>query len=94
MKVEIRLFANLREIAGQKSVQEALPEGSTVEDAIRKLAEKHGKDFQSKILDEAGHPRKMFSILVNGQMITNLDGPLTKLKDGDVIAIFPPVAGG
>jgi molybdopterin synthase sulfur carrier subunit len=94
MKVEIRLFANLRELAGQKSVQEELSEGTTVEDAVKKLAERMGKEFQSKVLDEAGHVRRIFSVLVNGQMIANLDGPLTKLKDGDVIAIFPPVAGG
>jgi MoaD family protein len=94
MKVEIRLFADLRELAGQKSVQEELPGGATVEDAIKKLAGRLGKEFQGKVLDEAGHVRKIFSVLVNEQMITNLDGPLTKLKDGDVVAIFPPVAGG
>ncbi|MEW6592495.1 MAG: HemK2/MTQ2 family protein methyltransferase [Candidatus Hadarchaeota archaeon] len=94
MKVEIRLFADLRELAGQKSVQEEVPEGATVEDAVKKLAGRLGKEFQGKIIDDAGRLRQMFSILVNDKLITNLDGPFTKLGDGDVISIFPPVAGG
>ncbi|MEW6222550.1 MAG: HemK2/MTQ2 family protein methyltransferase [Candidatus Hadarchaeota archaeon] len=94
MKVEIRLFSNLRELAGQKSVHEEVPEGATVEDAVKKLAGRLGKEFQGRVIDEAGHLRKMFSILVNEQLIARLDGPLTKLEEGDVISIFPPVAGG
>ncbi|MHA1648787.1 MAG: MoaD/ThiS family protein [Candidatus Helarchaeota archaeon] len=33
-------------------------------------------------------------MLVNGRNINFLDGRNTKLKDGDVVAISPPIAGG
>jgi len=33
-------------------------------------------------------------ILVNGKNIEHLEKLDTKLKDGDVVSIFPPVGGG
>ena len=33
-------------------------------------------------------------LIVNGREITYLDGLETRLRDGDVVAFIPPVAGG
>ncbi|GAJ22964.1 unnamed protein product, partial [marine sediment metagenome] len=38
--------------------------------------------------------RKTVNILVNGRGLDLLQKLDTPLKDGDVVAIFPPVAGG
>jgi len=38
--------------------------------------------------------RETVNVLVNGRGINLLSGLDTKLKDGDVVAIFPPVSGG
>ncbi len=94
LKIEVRLFAGLRELAKQKAVTEDLPDGSTVADVINRLGDRFGPDFRKQVLDERGRPNESFRILVNGQSIAALQGAETKLRDGDVVAIFPPVAGG
>jgi molybdopterin converting factor small subunit len=38
--------------------------------------------------------QEFLSFLVNGTNINNMQGFDTKLKNGDVIAILPPVGGG
>jgi release factor glutamine methyltransferase len=94
LKIEIRLFATLRELAGQRVLIEELPEGSDVLGALRKLCGQFGAEFRKQVFDEHGQPNESLRILVNGQNIASLQGTGTGLKDGDVVAIFPPVAGG
>jgi molybdopterin converting factor small subunit len=38
--------------------------------------------------------QKYIQILINGTGIKALQGFKTKLKEGDTVAIFPPVGGG
>lgn len=94
MKVEIKLFANLRDLVKRKILVEELPSESDVSDLIRKLGEQLGPEFAKQALDDQGEPSKSVRILINGRNIAFLQGAATKLKDGDVVAIFPPVAGG
>ena len=94
MKVEIRLFATLRELAKTNSVVEDFKSGATVGDALRKICERLGAKFRERVLDSSGNPSEYVKIILNGQNIVFLQGTATKLKDGDVIAIFPPVGGG
>lgn len=49
----------------------------------------------SKIIEPYGMPPKLVHlVLVNGKYIKPEDRGTTTLVDGDVIAIWPPVAGG
>ncbi len=91
MSVTIKFFANFRELAGQKQVL------MSAED-VGSLLDKLTSDFQ-KLKDELYEPgskklRDTVNILVNGRRINLLQGMNTPLKDGDVVAIFPPVSGG
>lgn len=94
MRVEVRLFAILREMAKQKVVTEELPGGSGVLDVVLRLCERFGPSFLAQVLNERGRLSESLTVLVNGHNIAFLAGASTKLKDGDVLAIFPPVAGG
>lgn len=91
--VKVRVFAILRELMGTRSLDVDAP----VEDVgalIQFLAEGFQPSFKEALLDQKGQVRRGFSILVNGRDIAFLEGLRTKLKDGDTIALFPPVAGG
>jgi len=53
-----------------------------------------GQEFVDDVYDKKrGKVREDMIIMVNGRNIKDLEGEIT-LKDNDVIAIFPPLAGG
>jgi len=92
MKVTVRVFGDLREHL-QKETSVSLPEKETMHGLLRLLGQRFPA-FLPKILDENGRLRPYVIILSNGRDVKSLDGLDTGLADEDVIAIFPPVAGG
>lgn len=92
MNVTVRTFADFRELLGKELVL-SVPEGETVLELLQILG-KGNAAFLPKVLEGDGQLRPYVNILENGRNIKFLNGLETKLADGDVIAIFPPVAGG
>jgi MoaD family protein len=93
MAVVVRFFASFREAAGkaQESVDGANNVAALLDELIRRFGEKLAEQFYHSGTREL---RKTVNILVNGRGL-NLPHELdTPLKDGDIVAIFPPVAGG
>ena len=94
MKVEVKFFTSLREITGKKSDEIQLQNVITVEELLTLLSEKYGEKFREYIYNKKGKVQDFLSFLVNGKNINALEGFNTKLKQGDTIAILPPVGGG
>ena len=82
----VKLFANLRKLAGTKELSIT---GSTVGAVLNGLSE--WKPDAGRIILENGELRPHIVITVNGINITSLE---QAVADEDVIAIFPPIAGG
>lgn len=89
MSLELRFFATFREAVGQKTLERDYPEGTTVGDVLTDLTEEYDVD-----LFEGDDLRPQLSIMKNGKDVVHLDGLDTPLDDGDVLSVFPPVAGG
>ncbi len=90
----MRFFAALREIVGKKEqmLEFQKDKDITIEKVLKRLTELHGKDFAEYVYDmQTGEVRSYLQLLVNEKSIMTLK---TKLKDGDVLAIIPPVGGG
>ena len=80
MRVTIRCFAQLRELATD-SIELELTEGATLEDAWRQLAERN-----------AGiEPHRPY---VRGARNGVYAAWEQQLADGDTVAFLPPVSGG
>lgn len=94
VKVLVRFFTTLREITGKKEEQIELSKSASVNSVLKKLSENYGADFNDYMFDELGDVRSHLEILVNGRSVSTLSGLKTKLKDGDQVAILPPVGGG
>jgi len=94
MKITVKFFTTLREITGKKEDEIQLSSIITVKELLTRLSKKYGKQFVDYLYDERGNMRAYIQILINGRGIKDLQGLETKLKEGDVIAIFPPVGGG
>ncbi len=81
MNVRVRLFASLREAAGQDTFQVEVPEHATVREVVERLAEQ-----VPALRDAAG----AIYAAVNNRYVA----PDTALAEGDELALFPPVSGG
>lgn len=68
--------------------------GHTVNDLLQQLCKERGAQFRNALFDEKGNLRSYIKLLVNGRGLHLLQGLETILAEGDVIAVFPPVAGG
>jgi MoaD family protein len=85
----IKLFGGLRAKAGQA---EFAVEAATVGEALAMLCAAN-EVLQEAIFD-GGHLRPHVRVMVNGHDTELLDGLETPVRDGDQIAVFPPIAGG
>lgn len=93
MQVEVKLFANFRDKAGDPK---AKLEASTAGELLEKLVRKY--DALEGMVLEKGEPepelKSGVSVMLNGRNIRFLDGMSTKLESEDTVAIFPPIGGG
>ena len=97
MEVKVRFFTNLREIVNKREeIVTFTSDGNvTVDLVLKALSQKHGKPFKDYVYDDkTGQPKGFLQFLVNGNSASTLKGLETELKDGDVLAILPPVGGG
>ena len=85
----IKLFGNLRQMAGKPILS---VDGQTVFELLEKLMPQYASIVDA-ILDEA-KLKPYYKIMVNGIDISLSQGLDTPVKDSDVVAIFPPIAGG
>jgi molybdopterin synthase sulfur carrier subunit len=97
LKVSVRFFTSLRELTGKK--EETLDfsddEKVTVDKVLKTLSQRHGRGFVEYVYDAKTHEVKGFlQFLINGTSASTMKGLQTELKDGDVLAILPPVGGG
>ena len=68
--------------------------GITVDELLQFLSRKYGGEFTNYLYDEKMGVHGYLQILVNGKSIATLQEFKTELKDGDILAIIPPVGGG
>jgi len=91
-RVEVRLYTVLSEAAGKRKVQ---IEASSVEEAISTLIKMFGEKFKENLIDEkTGSIKSFYNVLVNGKRLFLPREMALKLKEKDVVDIFPPVGGG
>ena len=81
MHITVRLFASQRENLGQAAIDADLPDGVTAAEALARLSAEH---------PELRAPAGSIAFAVNRELAT----PDTPLRDGDELALLPPVAGG
>ncbi len=77
--VRVKLFANLREIVGEREI---VVRADTIDDLFRKLVEMY-PEIRSHL--------SRVTVVVNCSKVDDLN---RKLNDDDVVALLPPFSGG
>ncbi len=92
MKITIHYMAQLKQAAGKASEQMELDGPCKVSDLVRRLAEQHGDSLRRLLLDPTGalQPTNLFFL---GDSQIQPSDPV-QLKDGDVVTVLSPIAGG
>ena len=91
--MKVKIFATLRQLVGAKEIEVGLEDGDTVGSVIARLVADYPA-LGEHILDDEGNLEAYINVFVNRRSMRFLDGLNTSLSEDDVLAIFPPVAGG
>jgi molybdopterin synthase sulfur carrier subunit len=83
----------LRELAGERDIEVALPDGAVVRDILNRLGELR-PILAERLLDEDGNIPRSVNVFVNGRDIRDLSGLDTPVTPDDEVTILPPAAGG
>jgi molybdopterin synthase catalytic subunit len=81
MKVTIKFFARLRELVGAKTLERDVPENIVVSELIQNLQTEFPQ--LARLIPHT-------AISLNREFVDSQ----TRLKEGDEVALFPPVSGG
>jgi len=82
MKIKIKFVSFLRDLSAVDKTELYLQQGATVKDALEKVT--HDSPKLKKWL-----PQYVW-MFIDGKNVK----PRTRLRDGDEIALFPPIGGG
>lgn len=96
MKITVKLGAPLSQAVGESKVVLILPEGTTAADILSELSGRYpgfddglkGKGLRTP-LDQIP-----YALFVNARLVPLDRAAATRLRDGDRLSLFLPVAGG
>ncbi|MFX0085529.1 MAG: ubiquitin-like small modifier protein 1 [Candidatus Hodarchaeota archaeon] len=91
--VKVKFFATFKYITNQNEIEIQLDDGTNIAQLMEILFKSY-KDLEKEIYNDNRIIKDYVQILKNGRNIKYLDNINTKLENNDVIAMFPPVAGG
>ncbi|XP_055700446.1 molybdopterin synthase sulfur carrier subunit [Phlebotomus papatasi] len=84
VQVKVLFFAKCREIAGVGTVLHSLPPRVDHQSLLDEICDKFG----------LGDIRENLIVAVNEEYCSKDSGEIIEIKEGDEIAIIPPISGG
>lgn len=96
MTVRVKGYLTFRNVVGEQYFPLTEGKPQTLIQLLDWLSNQLGQDFIDLAYDpQTNALSQHISVLINGRQYTHLPDKLnTQLKDGDEVAIFPPLAGG
>jgi hypothetical protein len=91
--VEFLSLPNVVRMIGSKSIVLDFS-GTTVNDLVREVAVKYGRDVQKFLLDETGNLDMTLALMINKQEWIRHNQMGRSLQDGDLVTILMMAGGG
>lgn len=91
--MRVKLFASLRLAAGVSEVSLPVEPDTPVRAVVERLVSQHPA-LAGRLVDERGGLIDAVSIFADGRNVRLREGLDTRLKGEEVLALFPPIAGG
>jgi len=92
--VQIQFYSLLRMLLKQERAELPPVEGETIAQLLERVQQQVQTPFLDKLLKNDGSMHAGTIILVNRHNIHHLNGLQTPVNENDVVAMFPPGAGG
>lgn len=96
MKITVKLGAPLSQVVGESKVSLTFPDEATAADVLHELGARY-PDFEAGLRGAGLRTpldRVLYALFVNAQLVPLEEAGATRLKDGDRLYLFLPVAGG
>ncbi|MDD5629272.1 MAG: MoaD/ThiS family protein [Elusimicrobia bacterium] len=90
-QVLVKLYTTLRLRLKKEQVW---LEGETAADLVRRVAELGGEAAAKVLFDEKGVVRNEFLLALDSEILDRNALDQVRLKEGNVLHIFPPISGG
>jgi molybdopterin converting factor small subunit len=92
MKIAVKYMAQVRHAAGVSSEEVEVAAGCSVPELLTALAAHRGEALRRLLLESSGSPHRAILVFVGERQATT-EAPVD-LRDGDVVTILSPMAGG
>jgi molybdopterin converting factor small subunit len=93
IRLRVQYAAQLRALLGASEDLVELPPGSTLAQLVAHLASQRA-EAGAHLLTSAGAIRPSLLLVVNEAAVPPDQASATLLRDGDLVAFLPPIAGG
>jgi molybdopterin converting factor small subunit len=90
-QVLVKLYTTLRMRLGKSQVW---VEGATAADLVQRVAELGGAETAGVLFDGQGVVRNEFLLALDSEILDRNALDKIRLKEGNVLHIFPPISGG
>ena len=96
MRITVKLGAPLSQVMGEAKVSLTMPEGATVADVLDELRARY-PEFEAGLRGRGLRKppdQVIYSLFVDARPLTFEQAATTRLRDGNRVYLFLPVAGG
>lgn len=92
--IRVQYLAQLRDAVDRAEEEVEISTGCTLAELLSSLAGRHGQSAAPHLVTPGGKPQRALLTIVNETTIPAREAATTRLEEGDIVTLMPPIAGG
>jgi len=92
MEIQLKFTAQIKNVVGNSTDSIGIQDGAKLQDLLRSLVLRYGKDFESILFDDRGSYRHSNLIVIN-QTLERFEDNVV-LVNGMEVTLMAPISGG